>query len=444
MKALVLGAGISGIAAAKFLAQKDFSTTISDISNLSDQKMKVLNDLKINFISGPQTPKLFETHYDLLIVSPGIPPEHTLIKIAKKNHIPIRTEIGLALEYYQGKIIGVTGTNGKSTICKMIEHLGSLLGYQIKAGGNIGIPLCSLINQKNSQDALVVELSSYQLQWEPIPTHLMIYSSFSQDHIDRHKSLKNYFLTKWRATEFLQPGGQVYLSEGIYQYIKKYHLDFPNNFRLVNFTDKDKNFVHHYHPGHQTTETIDHLDFRHTKLFFHDRINASLAIYALAKIFSESTNKVFENIFSYQSLPHRMERFYEFNQVVFINDSKSTNLESTLMALSAINTPILLLLGGQSKKEKFDAIGRFRDKIYLIICFGDSGDEIYQTVNSFCTTIKVRNVKNSISVIRTHLIRKSTVLFSPGCSSFDEFSSFEHRGTYFKNAILESANETKS
>jgi UDP-N-acetylmuramoyl-L-alanyl-D-glutamate--2,6-diaminopimelate ligase len=418
-RALVLGAGVSGLAAAHWLKAQQYDVTISNPVDVDESIRRELEEKGLKLQVGAQNPSLLKS-FDLLITSPGISSKHPLIQAAHQIGVPSKSEIDVGLESFRGTLLGITGTNGKSTTTAMAEHMARSMGIDARACGNIGIPPTQLLLTGNSGSMWAMELSSYQIETSlPIHADAVIFTSFSQDHVARHGTIENYFYAKWRLCEALDPDALLILSESAVQYAKQFGVDLAKRRYLI-------------------VDQADDLDFARTSIIAkHDRMNAAFAAVALADLFPEISRQQFiDTLKDFRPLPFRFNLVGFANSLPVINDSKSTNVDSTLTALATQDAPVLLLLGGQGKGERFDAILGFKHVISEIWCFGAEAKAIFEQLsNEISCRLYPSLSELMVDLVEDGFAKKVPVLFSPGCASFDEFKNFEQRGYYFNDCV---------
>lgn len=407
---LILGGGISGRGAYRLLTSK------KELCLLLDRKHKEIS-AKYHIKCNPDSDlSLVSSELKGVIVSPGVKSDHPILLKAKEKKIQILSEIDLALQYFSGTLICVTGTNGKSTTASMIYHILAQNGIRAQIAGNIGLSLAQLISENKSPiDVLVLELSSYQIEYsDAIRPAAVVFTSFSQDHLEWHGTIKNYFLAKWKLTKSLANSGLLILDESVKPYINEYCAKLPE--------------CSVEYPGSETLiKSLSH------KLLPHDTRNAIKSSYLVNKLFNLSVSDITKALNSFKFLPHRFEKFMETtNGFFFINDSKSTNVDSTLCALESLSAPAILMLGGRAKKESFSPIARYKSKIKRILCFGESRDFIASHLEDEFFISKHDNLKEAIESLKETSLTND-ILLSPGCASFDEFNNFEDRGNFFKS-----------
>ena len=402
---LVYGLGLSGNSVVKFLKKKK-------IKNL-----KVWDDKKKNILKAHKTQNLIKTckEVDYIVLSPGI----SLIKNKnlKKFKKKIITDIDLFyLNNHKSKSIVVTGTNGKSTTCKLLAHLLKKNKFKFTIGGNIGTPILDLKNSKNSYT--VIEASSFQLSHSQfINPDYAFFLNLTNDHLDWHGNKRNYLNSK----------------------LKIFKLQTVNQIAIVNSKFKrifkKKNFLSQLNlPRHEEYKRIKHkINNDYLKSSLNDE-NMSF-VYTFAKILGIRDLPFIKCMQSFKGLPHRFEIFLRKKSITFINDSKATSFAATQFALSSLKN-IFWILGGLPKKG--DKINLVKYKKNIIKCY-----LIGKNINFFKNQIKgklvysiTRNLKDSIiqilKDIDLHNFNEISVLLSPGAASFDQFTNFEKRGEEFK------------
>lgn len=448
---LVVGGGVSGYGAAALLDQTAQSVLVSDRKAVLEPLRTKFTALKsVKLAEGEQTETLLQG-IEAVVVSPGIPPKIPLLVAAKNRNLPIYSEISLGLSSYQGEVFAVTGTNGKSTVCVMLEALLNKLSMPATAGGNLGDALALQIAEKRSKANLVLELSSYQIESSPgIKVAHAAFTSFSFDHIDRHGTLENYFRAKWDLIKSVKPGGLIVMPLYIYRVAQDYQCKVPEHAETVlilNEKDCPSQAGNHRwlringdgeltDKSNETLAQLEQFGFSSA----HNRLNATIAALFGRKVRpNASWQELFSAIATFTPLPFRCEPVGKTaSGHMIINDSKSTNVESTLTALSVHGAPFLLLMGGQGKIEPYKPILEKRNAIKALVCFGASGSTIQQELAGHFPTYSFPTLKEACAAL-PELYRKhpATLLLSPACASFDEFKNYEHRGTFFSEQMRE-------
>jgi|694.fasta_scaffold84691_2 UDP-N-acetylmuramoylalanine--D-glutamate ligase len=435
---LVFGAGVSGFAAAEHLNRFGDKVLISD-----DRPIVLPGDLKNSATIIPPD-KINWGDISAVVISPGVPPSHKICREAAQHGRPVISEIDLGLDGFPGKILAVTGTNGKSTTVAMTEFLGHELGLSLKACGNIGLPPTALnLRLSGHEDAIAIEISSYQLEGsQSWPSDAAAITSFSFDHLARHKTMDEYFRTKWLITQWLKPGAPLIISPDVAQFAVKIGATWPKARIIVVGTNAS---------GLQLPVAFEAIDIKDGCceiggvrfdfsdfgiLGLHNQCNAIFAGLMVQALSSRPLATFFQMLRQFPGLPFRCQGIFANQHLRVINDSKSTNLESTLSALTLAAKPAILLMGGQGKGESYAGLGVAKDKIHSLITFGASAHKIAADTSPFLLAEVFEKMQPAV-LHALHKARdnKVDVLFSPGCASFDEFKNFEERGEIFNQLV---------
>ncbi len=406
MKWLVIGAGVSGLGAAKFLRGKGHDVRVSESAKLDDDKAQAFKKLGVEVRDGGHD----SSHLDgmeKVVLSPGLPATHPLVVEGRRRQLPLISEIDLALENYRGKVIAVTGTNGKSTTCAMLGHLLAKLDRLVGVGGNFGDPPTAMLAEGRTPEFLVLELSSYQLEQSfQVRPEAAVFTSFSYDHLARHGSLEAYFAAKWKVFEQQTAGQLAVLPAYVDAIAKKGGLRFPSGVKVV------------------------HAEGAHNVL------NANFATTVVGHLLGKDPRTLLPLLADFRALPHRCEPVGTVPGGPVVNDSKSTNVESTLVALQSMDRPVILMMGGQGKGEPYAPLLAEKAKIARLVTFGASGKEIADQLREKIPLHEFPTLTAALDAIGGILEKHAHgVLFSPGCASFDEFRNYEHRGEVFKKAM---------
>jgi len=441
---LVFGAGISGFAAAEHLGRLGEAVYISDDRpiNMPEGLRGVVSELSSDQIPWPRI--------STVVISPGVHPTNPVIVDALRRRIPVISEIDLGFDCFRGKLLAVTGTNGKSTTVSMTEFLGKSLGVRINACGNIGIPPTSLNLRRAPSDlTAVVELSSYQLEgssnW---PADTAAITSFSPDHLARHKTLEKYFETKWQITKWIKPEGLLLLSPDVAKFAITHRSEWPKCEVIIvgdqnqglKLPSRFETFGISGGVGRFRGKNFNFLEYG--LLGTHNHSNAAMACLMIEKIYKTKLEESLRALASYPGLPFRCEVVYSSPKFQVVNDSKSTNLESTVVALSVMKRPAILLMGGQGKGESYASLSLSAGRIKNLITFGASGQQIASDASKFINAEIFE--KMGPAVLRALQLARDNnwdILFSPGCASFDEFRNFEDRGLVFNKIVRDALSD---
>ena len=433
-KITILGAGLSGIAAAKLASH--FKAEIF----ISDKKIKpTIKQNNITYEVGQHTKKCLEC--DFAIVSPGISKSTSILNKLIINDIPILGEIEFASRFTNSPIIGVTGSNGKSTTVTILKEIFIKKFKKTYLGGNIGIPfsfnVLDEIKNKSENPIHILELSSFQLEnISSFKPNVACILNLSEDHLDRYNSINDYYLAKINILKNLTKKSFFVTNASNKQFFKKFQNKIQfYEFGIDSISGKyilnNDNFI----IERKTKKIL--LDSNKIQLQGKHNIENILAAINIAKIFNINNKMIINSILDFKPLKHRMEKIKSKRKISFVNDSKGTNTESTIKALKSSNKSTILILGGYAKgkinyKNKFTSSLK---NIKKIICYGEEGKKIYNQLKNIFNSIYIMNFEKA--VLYAIYIAKDgyRVLLSPACSSFDQFENFEERGNKFKEII---------
>lgn len=427
--AVIIGGGVSGLGAAKLLAKK-YSNRLAVVDQREIDAKLATEFSKLGCkIQAPCATLDALDQADLVIFSPTVTLDNALLRNAMARGIPCLSEVDLGVSHFTGPILGVTGTNGKSTVTSMVEHILLQQKVHAKACGNIGVSVCEAVSLSDMPNVLVIELSSYQLELSrnlrPVAS---VFSSFSFDHLERHKTLKNYFASKWKLLQSTVSNGIVVMTADVARAADKLGFSGISCNSLVIDDVSSKGIWQES----LNSSGIDSLE----TMMRHDKMNALMAATVVSHFLKTPRSESIAALRNFKPLPHRCQIIGKILGHLVINDSKSTNVESTLVALNSTEDSVVLFLGGKGKGESYKPIGTFSKKIKQIIAFGASGREISDdlcSINLPVTTFAT--LSDALMNFTSMPVRDAAVLFSPACASFDEFRNFEHRGEFFSERM---------
>lgn len=431
-KILILGAAKSGIAVAKLLAGKNNDITLSDIKELADQDKKTLEDLGIKIIITSNQVDLINTSYDLVIKNPAIMSTSDIVK--KLDNLGIRTENEIEVAYHflpnDVTIIGVTGSNGKTTTTTLIYESLKRLGKSVILGGNIGYPLSSVISDIKSGDILLLEISDHQLcDIHDFKTNISVLTNICPTHLDYHGSYEHYKMTKKKIFNHHTSSDLAIInksnadSEDVSSDIlskKKYFNDEEN----------------YYQDGFIYFHKEKYLDVNNIRLQGAHNYENILAALLVLEEFGLEKDKLEEFLSSFGGVEHRLEYVAEKSGVEYYNDSKSTNPTATITALKTFKKPIHLILGGLNRNQDFNELNDYIKFVKEIYAIGEVTDRVFDyasNLNIPCE--KCYKLDDAMAKIKKNVKSGEVVLLSPGSSSQDQYVRFEDRGTEFKELI---------
>jgi UDP-N-acetylmuramoylalanine--D-glutamate ligase len=436
-RVVVLGLGASGIAAAQLARARGARVTGVDLKAPTSAPEGI--ELEI----GPHLRSTFLSA-DLLIVSPGIPAGHPDVVAAEQAGVPVIGELGFAADLLGNlPMIGVTGTNGKSTVTSFTGQLLREAGFRAFVGGNLGDALSNAVprdpNQPPAYDLAVVECSSYQLErassFRPRGAVIL---NLTPDHLARHGTMEQYAKAKANIFRHQGPGDICLIPAndpllqpaivGVGQGFRGWLGALPGVVRL-------NNEVRVQLPRVEATFDLQGM----TVPGSHNRDNAAVAA-ALALVAGASVAAIQAGLPKLVALAHRMEVVAEHNDVLWINDSKATNVDAALVGLLGIERPAIVLLGGQAKGPGFGALGPALARHRAVITFGEAGPQIAAELAAVgVQTLAASDMRDAMKRAAELVQPGEAVLLSPACASFDAFQNFEHRGRVFRALVEEVA-----
>ena len=418
---LVYGMGRSGQSASKLLYECDACVSIYD----EDKGFS-------NMFCFEEDP--LKNNYDLVVVSPGIKViDNPIIEYFQKSKTTVISELDLGSSFCQGKIIAVTGTNGKTTVTSMIGEILKRAGKEVFVCGNIGLPISSIALKTTRKSYIVCEVSNFQLELSTVfNPYIACMLNLQEDHIDRHGNFAEYVRVKNKITQNFTNNLFIY------------NLDDSNSKLLELPKNVSVNSKHELKKGCFIKDSfiyfnkIKVMDVAEVPLLGEKNLENVLAVVNTCMHLKIKPQIIREGIMEFCPLPHRLERVGNIRGVEYINDSKSTNTACTEMAISSLKRDnLILLVGGQNKNCDFESLFSLNITIKEVVCFGDAGEEIQIIAKKkgYKTSL-YSTMKEAVLDIKKRAEKGDCVLLSPGCASFDEFSSYAVRGQIFKELVL--------
>lgn len=440
-KISIIGAVRSGIGAAKLAKRSGAVPFVSDsgeIYKLVDS-VEILKTADIEFEIGKHTDKVFEC--DFIIVSPGVPSDSDVLKKAKEKNIKIVSEIEFASWFCKGNVIGITGTNGKTTTTDLCSYLFNKCGKKAYKAGNIGSAFSEISDSVKENEFVSLEVSSFQLDFiEKFKPRVGMILNITPDHLNRYESkVEKYAVSKQRIYENQNSDDFLILnkeSELLIRFLKNskskiYYFSTKSIVESGCFIENDiVKFVDNGNEKFSCKREDILLRGEHN-------LQNAMAVIIAAKIFKLDNDRLTDALRSYKGVPHRLELVREIDGVKFINDSKATNVDSVWYALQSFDEPIFLILGGQDKGNDYSLIEPLvMEKVKKIYAIGSSAETVF---NYFHKNVKVE-IKKDLEEVINFAINETrsgdVVLLSPACASFDMFNNYEHRGDVFKQLVI--------
>ena len=441
MKRLViLGGGESGVGTAILGKQKGWEVFLSDKGSLKPHYRETLNKEGIQWEEGTHTEEKILSA-DVIMKSPGIPDKAPIIKKAHEKGIAVISEIEFASQYTDSLIVGITGSNGKTTTTLLTYHIFKEAGLQVGLGGNIGYSFAELVATENPP-YYVLEISSFQLDGiEHFAPHIAVLLNITPDHLDRYDyKFENYIDSKFRiAMNQTENDYLIYDTddEVITQWLSSHTI----KSKLIPFSiEKElpqgaflKDNKIYIMLENQTTE----IDVEEISLRGKHNIKNTMAASVAARLVNIRNNSLRESLKGFKGAPHRLEEVKVVDGVTYVNDSKATNVNSVFYALDTIKTPIVWIVGGQDKGNDYNSLLPYvHEKVRAIVCLGVDNTPIIQSFyNTIGTLVETRSMDEAVKLAQGFAQEGDTVLLSPACASFDLFKNYEERGDLFKAAV---------
>ncbi len=397
-----------------------------------------LKEQQIDYEIGDHSEKVFEC--DLMVVSPGVPSDAEVIKKAKAKGIKIISELELAASFCKGNIIAITGTNGKTTTTSLCEHIFNTCGYKTYAAGNIGTAFSEIALDVKENEFVALEVSSFQLDMiDEFKPKVAMILNITPDHLNRYENkFENYINSKLRIyknqnesdylisnydSKSLIDSLTEHKSKDIYFSTKKQQL---NGSYLL-----DDQIIYNENGELKFSCSINDINLKGE----HNYANA-MAVISAAKIFGFDNEKIKEGLKTFKGVEHRLEQVREIDGVLFVNDSKATNVDSVWYALQSYDNPIFLILGGQDKGNDYNQIRDLVvEKVKKIFAIGSSADKVFNFFHSFVKVELKPTLEDVVITANNEAREGDIILLSPACASFDMFDNYEHRGRVFKEAV---------
>lgn len=438
-RVLVVGLARTGVATALFCAARGASVTATD-ARAENEIAEAIASLRTAGVSlelgGHRKDSFLEQ--DLIVPSPGVPADAPLLQAARAEGITIWSEVELADRFLHGRMIGITGSNGKTTTTSLIEHILKNAGFSTILAGNIGTPLIARVEQTSDNSFTVVELSSFQLELiESFRPNISVFLNLTADHLDRHHTMEEYGRAKARIFENQTEADTAVLNADdpattplaptkpqVYWFSRKQ--------RVAQGASVRENEIVFRHDGEE--EAV--LKLQDIPLAGAHNVENVLAAVAATRLAGVDAAAIAKGVRSFAGVEHRLEFVAEIAGVRYYNDSKATNIDATLKALDAFPGRILIILGGKDKGSDYTLLRRpLREKAILALLIGAAAEKIEKQTTGSVAIERAGTIERAVE-IASHAARAGdVVLLAPACASFDQFQNYEHRGQVFKELV---------
>lgn len=445
---VILGAGESGVGAAILASDKGFNVFLSDGGKIKDSYRQILDKEKITYEEGKHSVERI-LQSDLIIKSPGIPPTAPIMEAIYEKNLPVISEIEFAGMFTQSKMVCITGSNGKTTTTSLIYHILKKAGVDVGVAGNIGKSLAYQVSRE-PHEVYVIELSSFQLEnMYKFKANIAVIMNITPDHMDRYDyKMENYVKAKFRILNNMTPQDAfIYWEEDevIAAQLRSFDLEARKLPFAKNKEDEltaawvdDESII--FDIKGYTKWNMPRADLALNGL--HNLYN-SMAAGLSASFLNIKKDTIREALSDFKGVEHRLEQVAIINGVTYINDSKATNIDSCWYALESMpkqRKSVILILGGKDKGNEYSTISTLIDeKVKAIVAMGKDNAKIL----SFFTNLPIfdtHSIKEALTTCISLATEGDTVLLSPCCASFDLFTSYEDRGTKFKNLVMQYKN----
>ena len=436
---VILGGGESGVGTALLGKNKGFEVFVSDKGTIKEKYKQVLihNDIEWEESNHTETKIL---NADLIMKSPGIPDKAPLVKQIRAKGIPVVSEIEFASNFTEATIIGITGSNGKTTTATLTHHI---LKQELNVGlaGNIGDSFAKQILEKD-YDNYVLEISSFQLDdivdFKP---HIAVITNITPDHLDRYDyKFENYIASKFRITQN-QTKKDYLIYDADDEVINEWLKNNSIQSKLLPFSLTKIIENGAYLENNNIKITIDNnqiiMPTTNLALEGKHNIKNAMAASTVAHLLNIRKQTIRESLENFQGVEHRLEHVLKINKVQYINDSKATNVNATYYALESMEAPTVWIVGGQDKGNNYEELFSFvNEKVKAIICLGVDNEKLLNTFGNIVDIIvETQFMSEAVKIAYKIAEAGDTVLLSPACASFDLFENYEDRGRQFKAAV---------
>jgi UDP-N-acetylmuramoylalanine--D-glutamate ligase len=434
-RVLVVGLGESGRAAVRFFAAR--GAVVSAVDQQPEERLAAaaeeLRSLGAKLFLGGHHEEIF-LDQGLIVPSPGVPWDLPALQAARRRGIDVMGELEVAAGLLSGPVIGITGTNGKTTTTALIGHILTSAGWKARTGGNLGTPVLAMIDSGTSDTWNVLELSSFQLEAaQHFLVHIAVVLNVTPDHLDRHRTMEAYTAAKAR----------ILLAQG------------PDHHAVLNADDKGCHQLASQAHGRvcwfsRTQPVSEGADLRDGWICFggkrvmetklpirgaHNLENA-LAAVAAASLAGVSRRAIAAAVPTFQPVEHRLEFVRELAGVAYYNDSKATNVDASIKAIEAFEGGLWVILGGSDKGADYSELRRpLRDRARAALLIGHSAAKLEQQLEGAVSCHRVETLPRAVELARRKAQPGDTILLAPACASFDQFDNYGHRGRVFKELV---------
>lgn len=437
---VVLGAGESGVGTALLAKKKKYEVFVSDNGTIAQKYKEVLLHNEIEWEEKQHTESKI-LNADVVMKSPGIPDKVPLVKKLIENKIPVISEIEFAAKYTDATLIGITGSNGKTTTTMWTYHMLKNGGLNVAIGGNIGESFAELV-ANGSYENFVLELSSFQLDGiNAFRPNIAVITNITPDHLDRYDyKFENYIASKFRIA-MNQTNEDYLIYDADDEVITSYLTEYPVKSILLPFSLTKKLNQGAFLEEDNIKILIDNnqitMPTANLALEGKHNVKNAMAASTVAHLLKIRNHTLRESLENFQGAEHRLENVLRINKVQYINDSKATNVNATYFALESMDAPTVWIVGGEDKGNNYKELFPFvNEKVKAIICLGVDNTKLFETFGNMVDIIvETQFMSEAVKIAYKVAEAGDNVLLSPACASFDLFDNYEDRGRQFKSAV---------
>jgi len=447
-RVLVVGLARTGVVTALFSAGYGATVTATDERPETDlqETAAKLRAAGVTLEFGGHRAESF-LEQDLIVVSPGVPAKLPELELARARGTPVWSEIELAWRFLRGKLIAITGSNGKTTTTSLVAHILQTAGIPTLIGGNIGTPLLALVENSMDTTVTVAEISSFQLETiEKFRPEIGVLLNLTPDHLDRHASFDEYALAKMRMFENQLERDIAILNADDPEITKR----MPTKPHIFWFSRKKRvaagAFLRDEHIFFRNEGSEVALGRRdEISLRGEHNVENALAACAAAYLAGADPAAIASGIKTFKGVEHRLEFVAEVSGVQFYNDSKATNVDAAVKAIEAFPGPLIVILGGKDKGSPYTPLRELlRERARMAILIGAAADKIAEDLGDAVPLESGGTLDRAVHLAMQNAHPGDTVLLAPSCSSFDQFENYEHRGRTFKDLVASLENQNQS
>jgi UDP-N-acetylmuramoylalanine--D-glutamate ligase len=435
---LIVGFERTGEALCRFLLDRGARVRVTEKkpAEAFGDKVRIFAERGVEFETGGHTPESF-LGADLIVPSPGVPPIPEILAAAAKG-VPVLSEIELAFRFLRGRIVGITGSNGKSTTTTLVHRILKEAGLRARLAGNIGTPLISFVDKSRDDHVYVTEISSFQLEYtERFTPAVAVLLNVSENHIDWHGTFESYFAAKTKLVLRQGPEGRAVLNRddarvwGLAAGARSAVYGFSRKRRLARGAYVEDGWLVVRDGAAEKVVRASQV-----KLPGAHNLENVLAAALVGRLLGVPAASMRRSILGFHGLEHRLEDVARVGGVRFVNDSKATTVDATLKALASFDRPIVLVLGGRGKGGDFSPLRpEVRKRVRSVVLVGEAADKIEAALGGVVPVTRVADYREVVRTAFEKARRGDVVLLAPACTSWDMFRNFEERGRTFKREV---------